>query len=51
LIYDWEGQLRLVPSRPQVFVGDNARVWLDALEDKMPKTPTAKVGRPAISSD
>ena len=50
-ISDWEGQLKLPPSRPQVFVGDNVRVWLDALEDRMPKTPTAKVGRPAISSD
>ena len=51
LISEWEGQLKLLPSRPQVFVGDNARIWLDALEDKMPKTPTAKVGRPAISSN
>lgn len=50
LISQWEGTLKLKPSRPQVFVGDNARVWLDALEDKMPKTQTAKVGRPAITS-
>lgn len=50
LISDWEGELKLLPSRPQVFVGDNARVWLDALETRMPKTQTAKVGRPAITS-
>jgi hypothetical protein len=50
LIAQWEGTLQVKPSRPQIFVGDNARVWLDALEDKMPKTSTAKVGRPAISA-
>ena len=50
LISQWEGALDLKPSRPQVFVGDNARFWLDPLEDKMPKTQTAKVGRPAITS-
>ena len=50
LIAGWEGQLKLVPSRPQVFVGHNARVWLDALEDRMPKSTTAKVGRPAITA-
>lgn len=50
LIAEWEGALKLTPSSPQVFVGDNARKWLDALEQKMPRTPTAKVGRPAIVS-
>lgn len=50
LISNWESELKLLPSRPQVFVGDNARVWLDALEARMPKTQTAKVGRPAIIS-
>ncbi|MFN3620327.1 C13 family peptidase [Sphingorhabdus sp.] len=50
LISEWEGALKLTPSRPQVFVGDNARLWLDALELKMPRTPTARVGRPAIDS-
>jgi hypothetical protein len=43
--------LELLPSRPQVFVGDNAHVWLDALERKMPKTETPKMGRPAIATD
>ena len=51
LISSWEGMLKLTPSRPQVFIGDNARIWLDVLEQKMPKTPTPKVGRPSISSD
>ncbi|MES2781517.1 MAG: C13 family peptidase [Pseudomonadota bacterium] len=51
LISQWEGALELKPSRPQVFVGDNARIWLDVLEQKIPTTASAKVGRPAISSD
>ncbi|WP_411290555.1 C13 family peptidase [Sphingorhabdus sp.] len=51
LISSWEGMLKLTPSRPQVFIGDNARIWLDVLEQKMPKTPSPKVGRPSISSD
>ena len=50
LISSWEDTLKLKPSRPQVFVGDNARIWLDALEQKMPKTPTPKVGRPSITT-
>lgn len=51
LIRQWEGALDLPPSRPQVFVGENARIWLDVLESKMPTTASAKVGRPAISTD
>jgi hypothetical protein len=51
LISRWENMLELLPSRPQVFVGENAHVWLDALELKMPKTETPKTGRPAISAD
>jgi hypothetical protein len=51
LIAKWEGMLKLTPSRPQIFVGDNARLWLDVLEQKMPKTATAKVGRPAIAAE
>ena len=51
LITQWEGTLELKPSRPQVFVGENARIWLELLENKMPMTASAKVGRPAISSD
>jgi hypothetical protein len=51
LITQWEDALELKPSRPQVFVGENARIWLDVLENKMPATASAKVGRPAISTD
>jgi hypothetical protein len=51
LITQWEGTLELKPSRPQVFVGENARIWLELLENKMPMTASAKVGRPAISTD
>ena len=51
LIRQWESALDLPPSRPQVFVGDNARIWLDGLENKMPATASPKVGRPAISTD
>jgi hypothetical protein len=51
LITQWEDALELRPSRPQVFIGENARIWLDVLENKMPATASAKVGRPAISTD
>jgi hypothetical protein len=51
LIMQWENTLALKPSRPQVFVGENARIWLDVLENKMPTTASAKVGRPAISNN
>ena len=51
LIAQWESALELKPSRPQVFVGANAQIWLDMLENKMPATASAKVGRPAISTD
>jgi hypothetical protein len=51
LITQWENTLELKPSRPQLFIGENARIWLDVLENKMPATASAKVGRPAISTD
>lgn len=51
LIGKWENDLRLVPSRPQVFVGDKASDWLAPLETRMPKTETPKVGRPAVESN
>lgn len=50
LISNWETVRKLVPSRPQVFVGDKANLWLGPLEAKIPKTETAKVGRPAIET-
>jgi hypothetical protein len=51
LITQWEDTLKLKPSRPQLFIGENARSWLDVLENKMPATASAKVGRPAITTD
>ncbi len=50
LIIWWETQRNLVPSQPQLFIGDKAKAWLDPLEAKIPKVETAKVGRPALES-
>lgn len=47
LILMWEAGRGLVPSEPQIFVGDKAHLWLGALEARMPKTDTPKVGRAA----
>ena len=51
LINKWETDLRLVPSRPQVFMGDKANDWLTPLETRIPKIETVKVGRPAFESN
>ena len=50
LIGKWEASKQLLPSRPQTFIGDKASIWLRPLEDRMPKTETAKVGKAAIES-
>lgn len=50
LIGEWEKQAKLIPSRPQTFIGDKADSWLSVLEARMPKTATPKVGRAAIDS-
>jgi Peptidase C13 family len=50
LIAKWEASQKLLPSRPQTFVGDKANVWLDPLEARMPKADTPKVGKAAIDS-
>lgn len=50
LISKWETDRKLVPSRPQVFVGEKANIWLSPLEIRMPKVETAKVGKPAAES-
>lgn len=49
-IAEWENSNKLIPSRPQKFIGDKAGIWLNALEARMPKTDTPKVGKPAIES-
>ncbi len=50
LITGWETERKLMPSQPQLFIGDKAKAWLTPLERKIPKIETAKVGRPAINS-
>ncbi len=50
LIIWWETQRNLVPSQPQLFIGNKAKVWLRSLETKIPKVETAKVGKPAVES-
>ena len=50
LIIWWETQRQLVPSQPQLFIGDKAKAWLTPLETKIPKVETAKVGRPALET-
>ncbi len=50
LIGKWEALKQLLPSRPQTFVGNRANDWLGPLEERMPKTETAKVGKAAIES-
>lgn len=50
LIATWEGSMKLQPSNPQVSIGEDTAKWLTALEAKMPKTETPKVGRPALET-
>jgi len=49
LIGGWEGQGKLTPSQPQVWVGPGAAHWLTALEARLPPA-TSPVGRPATLS-
>ncbi len=48
LIGTWEFSQGLTPSKPRLFIGDKAKVWLGLLEQRIPLAATAKVGRPAI---
>lgn len=50
LISTWEAKMGLQPSNPQVSIGDETDKWLAALETRMPKTETPKVGRPAMET-
>jgi Peptidase C13 family len=47
-ISGWETSKSLTPSDPQVFIGSKAKIWLAALEKRMPLTPSARVGKPAL---
>lgn len=46
-IAQWESEIAMTPSEPQIAIGRQAGSWLDALEGRMPQTATAPVGRPA----
>ena len=48
-IAGWEKQGKLEPSEPQVSIGAGAARWLATLEQRMPRTATAPVGRPATT--
>ena len=47
-INEWEFAKGLTSSKPRLFVGDKAKVWLETLEKRIPPETTARVGRPAI---
>lgn len=49
LIVKWEAMGNILPSQPQVSIGNGVDAWLKPLEAKMPKTATPSVGRPAIT--
>lgn len=44
-VAEWEARKRLLASLPQTVIGDGAKAWLPALEDRMPKVASAPVGR------
>jgi hypothetical protein len=50
LVADWETQLRVRPSQPQIFIGAGAARWLAPLERRIPPAATQPVGRPALDS-
>jgi hypothetical protein len=49
LIAGWEGAKHYQPSYPQVSIGGGVDAWLKPLEARMPRDPTAPVGRPATA--
>jgi hypothetical protein len=51
LISEWEFAKGLTSSKPRLFIGDQARIWLTTLEKRIPPGVTAKVGRPAIADE
>ncbi|MEM8695791.1 MAG: C13 family peptidase [Pseudomonadota bacterium] len=46
-IAQWEADIAMTPSEPQIDIGRQAGNWLDVLEGGMPQIATAPVGRPA----
>ncbi len=49
LISGWEVMKGFPPSVPQFHFGADSRVWLNALEARMPRVTTPKTGRPSIA--
>lgn len=50
LIGTWEFAEGLTASKPRLFIGENAKVWLALLEQRIPAGATTMVGRPAIGA-
>jgi hypothetical protein len=48
LIGTWEFAGGLTPSKPRLFIGEGAKLWLAKLETRIPPGATPKVGRPAL---
>jgi peptidase C13-like protein len=49
-IAGWERQYRIMPSQPEISVGEGAARWLGALERRIPPGATHPVGRPATET-
>jgi hypothetical protein len=45
-ILEWEQQLGIHPSDPQISVGADTEGWMAALDARAPKAASARVGRP-----
>lgn len=50
LIGTWEFAKGLTASKPRLFIGEKAKVWLALLERRIPAGATAMVGKPAIKA-
>ncbi|MDB5675726.1 MAG: peptidase [Sphingomonas bacterium] len=49
LVAGWEARGKITPSNPQIAIGSRAHLWLDKLDAAAPATPSAPVGRPAVT--
>ena len=48
LVVDWESRKLLLASLPQISVGEGAKLWLRALDARVPKIATNPVGKPSL---
>jgi hypothetical protein len=48
LINEWEFGKGLTSSKPRLFLGEEAKLWLATLEKRVPPDATSRVGRPSI---